>query len=68
MIIKAPKIKSNTIEFKGCLLSLDGTKKIAIEKTISLDLAAKAGDAFAKEVLQKGGDVLLKEIKAAMNL
>lgn len=61
------KIKGNTIEFKGCLLSLDGTKKIAIEKTISLDLAAKAGDAFAKEVLQKGGDVLLKEIKAAMN-
>lgn len=62
------KIEGETIEFKGCLLSLDGTKKIAIEKTISLDLAAKAGDAFAKEVLQKGGDVLLKEIKAAMNL
>ena len=61
------KIKGNTIEFKGCLLSLDGTKKIAIEKTISLNLAAKAGDTFAKEVLQKGGDVLLKEIKAAMN-
>ena len=61
------KIEGNTIEFKGCLLSLDGTKKIAIEKTISLNLAAKAGDAFAKEVLQKGGDVLLKEIKAAMN-
>ena len=62
------KIEGETIEFKGCLLSLDGTKKIAIEKTISLQLAAKAGDAFAKEVLQKGGDVLLKEIKAAMNL
>ena len=62
------KIEGETIEFKGCLLSLDGTKKIAIEKTISLDLAAKAGDAFAKEVLQKGGDVLLKEIKAAVNL
>lgn len=61
------KIEGETIEFKGCLLSLDGTKKIAIEKTISLNLAAKAGDAFAKEVLQKGGDVLLKEIKAAMN-
>ena len=61
------KIEGETIQFKGCLLSLDGTKKIAIEKTISLDLAAKAGDAFAKEVLQKGGDVLLKEIKAAMN-
>ena len=62
------KIEGETIQFKGCLLSLDGTKKIAIEKTISLNLAAKAGDAFAKEVLQKGGDVLLKEIKAAMNL
>ena len=62
------KIEGDTIQFKGCLLSLDGTKKIAIEKTISLNLAAKAGDAFAKEVLQKGGDVLLKEIKAAMNL
>ena len=62
------KIEGETIEFKGCLLSLDGTKKIAIEKTISLQFAAKAGDAFAKEVLQKGGDVLLKEIKAAVNL
>ena len=62
------KIEGDTIQFKGCLLSLDGTKKIAIEKTISLKLAAKAGDAIAKELLQKGGDVLLKEIKAAMNL
>ena len=62
------KIEGETIEFKGCLLSLDGTKKIAIEKTISLQLALKAGDAIAKEVLQKVGDVLLKEIKAAMNL
>ncbi len=62
------KIEGETIQFKGCLLSLDGTKKIAIEKTISLQLAAKAGDAIAKEVLQKGGDELLKEIKAAMNL
>ena len=62
------KIEGETIQFKGCLLSLDGTKKIAIEKTISLQLAAKAGEAIAKEVLQKGGDVLLKEIKAAMNL
>jgi hydroxymethylbilane synthase len=62
------KIEGETIQFKGCLLSLDGTKKIAIEKTISLKLAAKAGEAIAKEVLQKGGDVLLKEIKAAMNL
>jgi hydroxymethylbilane synthase len=62
------KIEGETIQFKGCLLSLDGTKKIAIEKTISLQFAAKAGDAFAKEVLQKGGDVLLKEIKAAVNL
>ena len=62
------KTEGDTIQFKGCLLSLDGTKKIAIEKTISLQFAAKAGDAIAKEVLQKGGDVLLKEIKAAMNL
>ena len=62
------KIEGDTIQFKGCLLSLDGTKKIAIEKTISLQLAAKAGEAIAKELLQKGGDVLLKEIKAAMNL
>ncbi len=62
------KIEGDAIQFKGCLLSLDGTKKIAIEKTISLQLAAKAGEAIAKEVLQKGGDVLLKEIKAVMNL
>ncbi len=62
------KIEGDTIQFKGCLLSLDGTKKIAIEKTISLQLSNKAGEAIAKELLQKGGEVLLKEIRAAMNL
>jgi hydroxymethylbilane synthase len=62
------KIEGDTIQFKGCLLSLDGTKKIAIEKTVSLQLSNKAGEAIAKELLQKGGEVLLKEIRAAMNL
>jgi hydroxymethylbilane synthase len=62
------KIEGDIIQFKGCLLSLDGTKKIAIEKTISLQLSNKAGEAIAKELLQKEGEVLLKEIKAAMNL
>lgn len=62
------KIEGDTIQFKGCLLSLDGTKKTAIEKTISLQLSNKAGEAIAKELLQKGGEVLLKEIRAAMNL
>jgi len=62
------KIEGDTIQFVGSLFSLDGTKKVAIEKTISLHLASTAGEAIAKELLQRGADVLLKEIKERMNL
>jgi len=62
------KIQGDTILFEGELFSLDGSKKVAIEKTILPHLAFKAGEKIAKELLQKGADMLLKEIKKNMNV
>jgi hydroxymethylbilane synthase len=62
------KIQGDTILFEGELFSLDGSKKVAIEKTILPQLAFKAGEKIAKELLQKGADMLLKEIKKNMNV
>jgi len=62
------KIQGDTILFEGELFSLDGSKKVAIEKTILPHLAFKAGEKIAKELLQKGADVLLKEIKKNMKV
>jgi hydroxymethylbilane synthase len=62
------KIQGDTILFEGELFSLDGSKKVAIEKTILPHLASKAGEKIAKELLQKGADVLLKEIKKNMKV
>ena len=62
------KLQGDTIQFVGSLFSLDGSKKVAIEKTILPHLAYKAGEEIAKELLQKGADVLLKEIKKNMNV
>ena len=62
------KIQDDTIQFTGSLLSLDGSKKIDIEKVIPLHLAEKAGENIAKELLKKGGDAVLKKIKQTMNI
>ena len=62
------KIQGDTILFEGELFSLDGSKKVAIEKTILPHLAFKAGEKIAKELLQKGADMLLKEIKKNMKV
>lgn len=62
------EIDGDNIQFKGCLFSLDGAKKIEIEKTITITAEHLAGEQIAKELLDNGGITLIKEIKREMNL
>ncbi len=55
--------KHNEILFKGALFSLDGSKKVEVSKTISLENSKNIGITWAKEVLENGGRELMKEIK-----
>ncbi|MGK0386504.1 MAG: hydroxymethylbilane synthase [Patiriisocius sp.] len=61
------EIDGDTIQFKGCLFSLDGVQKIEIEKTIAITAVHQAGEQIAKELLDNGGMKLMKEMKREMN-
>lgn len=53
----------DTLHFKGVLLSLDGSKKFEIEKTVPINEWKKLGFYAAQEILENGGDQLMKELK-----
>lgn len=53
----------DTIHFKGILLSLDGKQKFEIQKDVPIDEWKKLGFYAAKEILEKGGETLMKELK-----
>lgn len=56
--------KSEQIDFKGVLLSLDGKQKIEVHKTVALQQWKKLGFLAAKEILdQSGGAALMASIK-----
>ncbi len=52
------------IQFKGALFSIDGKKKIEVEKIVSKDEFEGLGKDCAEEILQNGGAELMKKIKA----
>ncbi|WP_420401564.1 hydroxymethylbilane synthase [Flagellimonas sp.] len=56
-------IENENVHFKGVLFSLDGRQKLQIEKTVSLTAAKELGQKSAKEILDKGGDKLMDEIR-----
>lgn len=56
-------IENENVHFKGVLFSLDGRQKLQIEKTVSLTVAKELGQKSAKEILDKGGDKLMDEIR-----
>ncbi|NMH28328.1 hydroxymethylbilane synthase [Flavobacterium silvaticum] len=60
------QIFNNEIRFEGALLMIDGSEKIAFEKTISSDRYKDFGSDCAKEVLQNGGDFLMKLIRSQL--
>ena len=53
----------DTLYFKGVLLSLDGKQKHEIEKTVPINQWKKMGFYAAQEILENGGNQLMKELK-----
>ena len=58
---------SNNILFKGNILSLDGSKKVEIEKSAPAENAAELGKIAAKELLANGGKTIAEEIRHAFS-
>lgn len=54
--------------FKGVLLSVDGKQKIAVDKKVPINQWKKLGYYAAQEVLQNGGDEVIKELKKNQNI
>ncbi len=59
--------KDNSIHFKGNILSLNGSKKVEIEKIIEMQEAENFGTNAARELLTKGGKEIAEEIRNAIN-
>ena len=57
------QIKDLTVYFEGVVFSLDGKQKIDIKKEVKLSDVKDLGKTSAEEVLQKGGDKLMQEIR-----
>ena len=57
------QIKDHMVYFEGVVFSLDGKQKIDIKKEVKLSEAKDLGKTSAEEVLRKGGDKLMQEIR-----
>lgn len=60
-------INGDEIHFEGNLLSLDGTQKYSVQKTVSIEESTGLGQLCAKELLNNGGRELMSEIKKELN-
>lgn len=60
-------IKNNMLHLKGNILSLDGSKKVEIEKTVPIQEAGSCGKVAAEELLANGGKKIAEEIRNAVN-
>lgn len=58
--------KDDTMNFKGALFSLDGKQKFEVEKTVPINEWKKLGFFSAKEILENGGEQLMKELRAQL--
>lgn len=56
----------DAIEFKGVLLSIDGTERLAIDKKTPISEWKKLGFNSAQEVLNAGGSQLMVQIKTQL--
>ena len=61
--MSSAQIKDQKVYFDGVVFSLDGKQKIDIKKEVKLSDAKGLGKTSAEEVLQKGGDKLMQEIR-----
>ena len=58
--------QSDTILFKGILLSIDGKQKIEVNRNVEISQWKKLGYNLAQEILSNGGVELMKNIKASL--
>jgi hydroxymethylbilane synthase len=57
---------NDTIEFKGVLLSIDGTERLMVDKKAPISEWKKLGFHLAQEVLNAGGSQLMVQIKTQL--
>ena len=57
------RIIEDDIEFKGVLLSLDGSKKVLVEKFVPIQEWKKLGYYAAQEILQNGGQEIMEALR-----
>ena len=59
--------KDNKIEFKGNILSLDGSKKVEAQRSVAIHDADNCGKETAKKLLINGGKEIMEEIRNAVS-
>ena len=59
-------IENDTLHFHGALFSLDGKQKLEVKKSVFLNNCQDFGELCAIEVLQNGGEVLMKQIRSEL--
>ena len=57
---------NDTIEFKGVLLSIDGTERLMVDKKAPISEWKKLGFHLAKEILNAGGTQLMVKVKSQL--
>jgi hydroxymethylbilane synthase len=57
------RIIEDDIEFKGMLLSLDGSQKVLVEKFVPIQEWKKLGYYSAQEILQNGGQEIMEALR-----
>jgi len=61
------KVLGDHVHFQGALFSLDGTKKIEVEKSVEIRNIEGLGKKAALEILNNGGKELMHSIKSVLN-
>lgn len=61
------EINDDNLYFKGGLYSIDGKQKIEVENVVPVADSSGFGKQCAQEVLSKGGDKIMKQIREFLN-
>lgn len=61
------RIDVDYLYFKGVLHSLNGRQKVEVEKKVLIENVEGLGSICAREVLQLGGEAIMKKIKKALD-
>jgi hydroxymethylbilane synthase len=60
-------LNANSIEMEAGIISLNGQERISMKLTDETSRAEELGTLLAKQILKKGGDKVLKEIREQLS-